>query len=294
MAKFARKCPNCGQITDGDDCDWCKFPIRPLRVKRGQRTSKAEEHTGADKQTGIVVIEKAASDLKEARKALEAEIAGWERFQQEEEARKAAEVEKNRIVANAEEAFKAEEIIIVTDAEEAFEAEEVRIVTDTEEAFKTVKNEESISAEDEEAGKVEGAEVADEVVDAKETGIAAEVKEDATAEFDEKLMKMVARREAVIKAQSETDQIKNPVDANGTVYSTTGNVSPIVAEFVRPRLYRKIVEPLLSLPITPGLYEKLKKYLEMVERINQDLNHNKIATEEAIKRLKEISLMPSW
>ena len=274
MPKNATKCPNCGQITDGEDCDWCKFPIRPLRVKHNQRNLNIGEQGRADQQNGIVVIEKAANDLEEARKALETEIAGWEKFRQEQEIRKAAEVADNKRVINAEEAFKAEEIRIVTDAEETFEA---------------VTTDESIFAEDEKAGRVEEAEVVDEVLEAEETRIVAEVKESATAEFDEKLKELEAKREAIKKAQLETEQIKNPVDTSRAAYSETRDVSPIVAEYMRPRMYRKIVEPLLSLPITSNQYKTFKKCLERIESINRELSKNKIGTEEAIKKLREMT-----
>ncbi len=98
------KCPNCGQITDGADCHWCKYPLRPLRVQKNQGVSEAVEADETSSQTSIGVIEQAAHDLEEAKKALETEIAAWEKNRlQAEEAKKVAEAEEAKEAARAEE-----------------------------------------------------------------------------------------------------------------------------------------------------------------------------------------------
>ena len=36
------RCPNCGQKTSGDYCQWCNYPILKRRVKRRQKTKTAD------------------------------------------------------------------------------------------------------------------------------------------------------------------------------------------------------------------------------------------------------------
>ena len=78
MAKMIR-CPNCGQKTSGDNCQWCNYPIvrrRPviLRLRKAQKARKAKEaEKQAKKEALIAARKKAKLEAEEARKAKEAE-----------------------------------------------------------------------------------------------------------------------------------------------------------------------------------------------------------------------------
>ena len=230
------KCPNCGQVTDGTDCHWCKYPLRPLRLQKNQEVSEAVEAEKADRQTSIGVIEKAAHDLEEAKKALETEIAAWEKNRQEaEESKKAAEAEEARKAAGA------EEIAIL-------EAEEARKVAEAEEAKK--------SEESEETGEAEAAGKPEEISNSSEP---------------------------IKKALPGTEEVRVVLDSDLAPGVVSDDSTPVVAEVPHPKLYREIVEPIVSMPVTPGQYKKLEKYLETVESINRDLNKKSIKTEDAIK-----------
>jgi len=82
------RCPNCGQKTRGDYCQWCNYPI--LRV-RPIRRRKAEEQ--ARKEAEIAAKEKARREAEEAKKAKaageqarkEAELAAKEKAEREAE-----------------------------------------------------------------------------------------------------------------------------------------------------------------------------------------------------------------
>jgi len=226
------KCPNCGQVTDGAECHWCKYPLRPLRVQKEQGVKEAVETDETTMQTSIGVIEQAAHDLEEAKKALETEIAAWEKNRQEaEEARKAAEAEGAR------------------EAEEAAEAEETEI-------------------------SVEAAE-------AVEAGIA-DQPENVPDKNDS-----VEKTQPGIKGAGELPGKENEVRV------VVDDLTSVPADVDRPEVYRKIVEPITSLPVTPVQFKNLEKYLDMIESINRDLDKKSIGTKEAIKRLRDITIYTS-
>jgi len=58
------RCPNCGQKTRGDYCQWCNYPIlkgRPTRRRKAEKRAKREAELEAK--------EKAKREAEEARKA---------------------------------------------------------------------------------------------------------------------------------------------------------------------------------------------------------------------------------
>ena len=57
------RCPNCGQNTSGDYCEWCNYPILKRRVKRRQKAKAAD----------LAAREKARQDAIDAKKAKQAE-----------------------------------------------------------------------------------------------------------------------------------------------------------------------------------------------------------------------------
>jgi len=89
------RCPNCGQKTRGDYCQWCNYPIlkgHPVRRRKAKRLAK--------KQAELEAKEKAKREAEEAKKAKEAERL----------AKKQAELEaKEKAKREAEEAKKAKE-----------------------------------------------------------------------------------------------------------------------------------------------------------------------------------------
>ena len=85
------RCPNCGQKTTGDYCQWCKYPIpkgRPTRHRRPIRRRKIQKQ--AEKETELAAKEQANKEAEEARKAREAQK------QAEKEAELAAKEEVKR------------------------------------------------------------------------------------------------------------------------------------------------------------------------------------------------------
>ena len=69
------RCPNCGQETSGDSCQWCQYPLLRGRLVRRRRVRRKPEEARQSKEA-----EKQAQ--KEARLASEAEAivlsAGWD------------------------------------------------------------------------------------------------------------------------------------------------------------------------------------------------------------------------
>jgi len=63
------RCPNCGQKTSGDYCQWCKYPIL-----RGSVKIRRLDEKQAKKEAEREAREKAKRDAEEARMAREAEI----------------------------------------------------------------------------------------------------------------------------------------------------------------------------------------------------------------------------
>ncbi len=62
------RCPNCGQKTRGNYCQWCNYPI----LRRGPvRRRKAEEQ--AKKEAELAAKEKTKREAEEAKRAKEAE-----------------------------------------------------------------------------------------------------------------------------------------------------------------------------------------------------------------------------
>ncbi len=70
------KCPNCGQKTRGDYCQYCNYPI--LRGRR-VRPRRIEKRAGklAQKQAELEAKEKTKRKAEEAKKAKEAEKLSW-------------------------------------------------------------------------------------------------------------------------------------------------------------------------------------------------------------------------
>jgi hypothetical protein len=58
---------------------------------------------------------------------------------------------------------------------------------------------------------------------------------------------------------------------------------------INPETYREIIKAIPSLKITPEKLEDIEKYLDMIEHTTNELKALKTGTEEAIKRLREIS-----
>ena len=92
------KCPNCGQQTSGDYCQYCNFPILRRRRVRHVKSRKQSK-----KEADLVTKEKARREAEEPKKAKEAEkqakkqaeLAAKEKAEREaEEAKKAKEAEK--------------------------------------------------------------------------------------------------------------------------------------------------------------------------------------------------------
>ncbi len=83
------RCPNCGQKTSGDYCQWCKYPIlrrSPARRRMAKKRAKKEAELATREKT------KGAAE-KQTKK--EAELATREKTKREvEKARKAKEAEK--------------------------------------------------------------------------------------------------------------------------------------------------------------------------------------------------------
>ncbi len=138
------RCPNCGQKTSGDYCQWCKYPMlkgKPTRYRKSQKQEgkeaelaakwqpkqEAEEARKAKKAEDRVKKEAEAAQKRERKKA---ELAAkWQPKQEAEEARKAEE----RVKKEAEEAQKRErkKADLAAKWQPKQEAEEARKVEET-------------------------------------------------------------------------------------------------------------------------------------------------------------------
>ncbi len=116
---------------------------------------------------------------------------------------------------------------------------------------------------------------------------AEEAKERARQEAEE--AKKQAEIEAKEKATQEIEEAKQALEAEIAAWEKTAGEAVEAADEISSELYRKDVEPLLSLPITPDQIKDIEKYLKEVESTNEALKKGKIGTEEAIKRLRNIS-----
>ncbi len=263
------RCPNCGQITSGDNCQWCNYPLRGRglrgrrRVVESRKAAESKKAAEAERQARIDAIEKAAREIEEAKKALAADIAAWEKT-------KEASDEAGS-TAQAEETGKAEE---ATDAVGAEEAEEARKAAEAEKQAKKQAEKEAkerARREAEEARKAAEAEKARKAAEAEETRKAAEAEE--TGE----------------KIRQSIEEAKKTLEADLATLEKTQGADLDTSERIELELYREVVEPLLSLPITQDQYKNLEKFLEIVEITNEELKQGKIGTEEAMKRLRDIS-----
>ena len=73
------RCPNCGQMTSGENCQWCNYPLQGRGLRGRRRDTDARKAAAAERQAKIDAIEKAAREIEEAKKALSADIAAWEK-----------------------------------------------------------------------------------------------------------------------------------------------------------------------------------------------------------------------
>ena len=85
------------------------------------------------------------------------------------------------------------------------------------------------------------------------------------------------------------EQAKKTVAADSETLEKTQDKDIDASESIKLELYREVVKPLLSLPITQDQYKNLEKFLEIVEITNEELKQGKIGTDEAMKRLRDIS-----
>ncbi|MFC2004180.1 hypothetical protein ACFLUK_01375, partial [Chloroflexota bacterium] len=79
------RCPNCGQKTSGDYCQWCEYPIlkgRPIRCRKSRKQ--------AEEEARLTAREEAKKKAEEAQKAKES------KKQAEEEARLTAREEAKK------------------------------------------------------------------------------------------------------------------------------------------------------------------------------------------------------
>ena len=92
------RCPNCGQKTSGEFCQWCKYPLpkrRPVRFRRVQKRAELEARLAAKEDAQKKVEEE--RQAREARRQAEqqAKLAAKEEAQKKaEEAREVKQAEK--------------------------------------------------------------------------------------------------------------------------------------------------------------------------------------------------------
>jgi len=294
------RCPNCGQITSGDNCQWCNYPLQG-RGRGRRRVPESRKAAEEERRARIDAIEKAAREIEEAKEALAADIAAWEKTKQTadesrkaaeaEEARKAAEAEEPRKAAEAEEAKKTAEAEKQAKKQTEKEAKE-KAKREAEEAKKAARAEKLARKQAEKEAKEKAkreAEEAKRLARAGEVSIAAETEEAGkTIEVGE------AKQAADIEETKERirqsiEEAKKTLAADLATREKAQDAETVASEKIKLELYREVVEPLLSLPITQNQYQNLEKFLEIVESTNEELQQGKIGTEEAMKRLRDIS-----
>jgi len=107
------RCPNCGQETKGDFCQWCGYPVMRGRLVRGQRAERAAKEK-AKREAELAAKERVKMEAKETREKAKREAEeAKEAKRAEEKAKKEAELEAkeraNREAEEAKEAKRAEE-----------------------------------------------------------------------------------------------------------------------------------------------------------------------------------------
>ena len=135
------KCPNCGQETSGDHCQWCKYPIlngKPVTHQKVAKQAKNEAERAAK--------EKVKREAEEARKVEEAQKQAKREAEETRKAEEAQKQAKNEAERAAKEKAKRE-------------AEEARKV---EEAQKQAKNEAERAAKEKAKREAEEAKKAEE------------------------------------------------------------------------------------------------------------------------------------
>ncbi|MFC2021490.1 hypothetical protein ACFLU1_06930, partial [Chloroflexota bacterium] len=116
---------------------------------------------------------------------------------------------------------------------------------------------------------------------------AIEAKEQAKRDAEE--AKEKARQEAEEANQQDIEGAKKALEAEIAAREKAEQKAEETVEDISSELYRREVEPLLSLPIDLEQVRHLEEYLEEVEGTRDALIAGKIGSEEAIQRLRDIS-----
>jgi len=302
-------CPYCGRTTTGDYCQWCNYPVKKRSLLRRRRDTEEMKTAEETKMSALADAARKVAEIKAARRAAEAtrrtyesgmadipaesdipgitNRAGTGNFESRiakavseaeaakisaESARVAAEVEAARRIAEA--------------TRGAYEAREARRIAESEAA--------RISTEA--ARVVVRALAAKTAAEAEATKKAAEVEamakiaaeaEEARKAAEARLARITKGIEIAQKAPAFERTVKPDEDRSlltpGEAEEVTGN------DETDSESYREVIEPMLSLDITPHQFKSIEKYLDMIEHITDELKTLKIGTEEAIRRLRRIS-----
>ncbi len=319
-------CPYCGQITSGNYCQWCNYPLRRRGLIRRWRDSEAMRTARETKMSALADAARKVAEIKAARRT-----AGTTRRTYDSEITEIppAEAEVPGITARANTGnFESRITKAVAEAEAAkISAESARIAAEVEAARRVAEAirgayeaREARRIAEAEAARI-STEAARIVVKALAARTAAEAEAAEKAAEAERLAKIAAEAEEARKAAEARlaritkgiEIVKRGSGAEQTVKAaedrsvlTSGEVGEFTKEQdrIKPEItargeeaageiaaggYTEIVEPILSLDVTPHQFKSIEKYLDMIERITDELKTLKIGTEEAIKRLRRIS-----
>jgi chemotaxis protein histidine kinase CheA len=255
-------CPNCGQETTGDFCQWCGYPIRRGGLVRRQRVNREAKETE----------EKAKGEAREAKEKAKRKAEG-EAKRAEERAKKEAELaakeKAKRVARKAKEKAKRK---VEGEAKETEEKAKGKPRAEEKEAKLAAKERakrEARKAKEKAKRKVEG--------EAKR----AEEKAKKEAEL---LAKEKAKREAR-KAKERAER------------EAEGEAEPVVVT----KLYKGVVELTIVPPVGLGQLENLEKDLRQVENLRLVLvggsvdrgNKIVVSAEEPIPLLRILGEMPA-
>ena len=116
-----------------------------------------------------------------------------------------------------------------------------------------------------------------------------EVEEAKKATEAEEAKQAAETEETKEKIRQSIEEAKKTLAADLATWEKAKDADLDASEKIKIELYREVVKPLLSLPITQDQYKNLEKFLEIVEITNEELKHGKIGTDDAMKRLRDIS-----